>query len=47
MNVDVNVFQTCQKIAKTLMNEHKQTRVPGEPRDFVDCYLDRLDKVNH
>uniref|UniRef100_A0AAQ4Q291 Cytochrome P450, family 2, subfamily X, polypeptide 9 n=1 Tax=Gasterosteus aculeatus aculeatus TaxID=481459 RepID=A0AAQ4Q291_GASAC len=35
---------TCQKIAKTLMNEHKQTRVPGEPRDFVDCYLDRLDK---
>ncbi|XP_040018577.2 cytochrome P450 2F2 isoform X1 [Gasterosteus aculeatus] len=36
--------ETCQKIAKTLMNEHKQTRVPGEPRDFVDCYLDRLDK---
>uniref|UniRef100_G3NEA0 Uncharacterized protein n=1 Tax=Gasterosteus aculeatus aculeatus TaxID=481459 RepID=G3NEA0_GASAC len=37
--------ETCQKIAKTLMNEHKQTRVPGEPRDFVDCYLDRLDKA--
>ncbi|KAM6926509.1 cytochrome P450 2F2-like isoform 1-T2 [Lycodopsis pacificus] len=37
-------FETCQKIAISLMNEHKQTRVPGEPRDFVDCYLDRLDK---
>lgn len=22
-----------------------KTRVPGEPRDFVDCYLDELDKV--
>uniref|UniRef100_G3NEB4 Cytochrome P450, family 2, subfamily X, polypeptide 9 n=1 Tax=Gasterosteus aculeatus aculeatus TaxID=481459 RepID=G3NEB4_GASAC len=37
-------FKNVEKIAKTLMNEHKQTRVPGEPRDFVDCYLDRLDK---
>ncbi|KAM8893197.1 cytochrome P450 2F2-like [Spinachia spinachia] len=36
--------ETCQKIAKSLMNENKQTRVPGEPRDFVDCYLDQLDK---
>ncbi|XP_031730240.1 cytochrome P450 2F2-like isoform X2 [Anarrhichthys ocellatus] len=36
--------ETCQKIAISLMNEHKQTRVPGEPRDFVDCYLDWLDK---
>uniref|UniRef100_A0AAQ4Q905 Cytochrome P450, family 2, subfamily X, polypeptide 9 n=1 Tax=Gasterosteus aculeatus aculeatus TaxID=481459 RepID=A0AAQ4Q905_GASAC len=35
-------FKNVEKIAKTLMNEHKQTRVPGEPRDFVDCYLDRM-----
>ncbi|XP_013882437.1 cytochrome P450 2F2 [Austrofundulus limnaeus] len=27
-----------------LVNEHKSTRTPGEPRDFVDCYLDELDK---
>ncbi|XP_013881765.1 cytochrome P450 2J6 [Austrofundulus limnaeus] len=27
-----------------LVNEHKRTRTPGEPRDFVDCYLDELDK---
>ncbi|XP_074488113.1 cytochrome P450 2B4-like [Sebastes fasciatus] len=37
--------ETCQKLALSLLNEHKQTRVPGNPRDFVDCYLDRLDKV--
>ncbi|XP_072290785.1 cytochrome P450 2F3-like [Eucyclogobius newberryi] len=27
-----------------VINEHKKSRVPGEPRDFVDCYLDELDK---
>ncbi|XP_051807656.1 cytochrome P450 2F2-like [Acanthochromis polyacanthus] len=27
-----------------LLNEHKKTRVPGEPRDFIDSYLDELDK---
>ncbi|XP_023146683.2 cytochrome P450 2F2-like [Amphiprion ocellaris] len=26
------------------LNEHKKTRVPGEPRDFLDCYLDELEK---
>ncbi|XP_061629902.1 cytochrome P450 2F2-like [Phyllopteryx taeniolatus] len=34
----------CQKLAKGLLAEHKRTRVPGEPRDFLDCYLDELDK---
>lgn len=23
----------------------KQTRVPGKPQHFIDCYLDELDKV--
>lgn len=27
-----------------LITEHKKTRVPEEPRDFTDCYLDELDK---
>ncbi|XP_017294468.1 cytochrome P450 2F2 [Kryptolebias marmoratus] len=27
-----------------VVKEHKKSRVPGEPRDFVDCYLDELDK---
>ncbi|XP_044213790.1 cytochrome P450 2F2-like [Thunnus albacares] len=36
--------KTCQRIAKRVLAEHKNTRVPGEPRDFVDCYLDEMDK---
>ncbi|XP_060892884.1 cytochrome P450 2F2-like [Labrus mixtus] len=36
--------ETCQKLAKGLLAEHKKTRVPGDPRDFVDCYMDELDK---
>ncbi|CAK6970128.1 cytochrome P450 2F2-like [Scomber scombrus] len=35
---------TCQKIAKRVLAEHKRTRVNGEPRDFVDCYLEELEK---
>ncbi|XP_038560916.1 cytochrome P450 2C15-like [Micropterus salmoides] len=33
--------KTCQNLVKT---EHKKTRVPGEPRDFLDCYLDEMEK---
>ncbi|KAL3061966.1 hypothetical protein OYC64_009980 [Pagothenia borchgrevinki] len=36
--------KTCQALALPVVQEHKKTRVPGQPRDFVDCYLDRLDK---
>ncbi|XP_023277115.1 cytochrome P450 2F2-like [Seriola lalandi dorsalis] len=36
--------ETCQKLAVSVLTEHKKTRVPGEPRDFLDCYLDELDK---
>ncbi|XP_075898969.1 cytochrome P450 2J6-like [Nelusetta ayraudi] len=36
--------KTCKKLVKALFAEHKKTRVLGEPRDFVDCYLDELDK---
>ncbi|XP_033941388.1 cytochrome P450 2D15-like isoform X2 [Pseudochaenichthys georgianus] len=36
--------KTCQSLALPVVQEHKNTRVPGQPRDFVDCYLDRLDK---
>ncbi|KAA8590516.1 hypothetical protein FQN60_014450 [Etheostoma spectabile] len=37
-------LRTCQNLTIRLMKEHKETRVPGEPRDFVDCYLDEMDK---
>ncbi|KAF4094308.1 hypothetical protein AMELA_G00011540 [Ameiurus melas] len=33
-----------RKMTITMIKEHKATRVPGNPRDFVDCYLDELDK---
>ncbi|XP_029952743.1 cytochrome P450 2J6-like isoform X2 [Salarias fasciatus] len=41
-------FQKGLRNVETLLGglvaEHKKTRVPGEPRDFVDCYLDEMDK---
>ncbi|XP_073687965.1 cytochrome P450 2F2-like [Garra rufa] len=40
-------FDNVQKLKTmnlSLINEHMRTRVPGEPRDFIDCYLDELDK---
>ncbi|XP_015242701.1 PREDICTED: cytochrome P450 2J6-like [Cyprinodon variegatus] len=37
-------YKTCQNIVMELVTEHKKTRVPGEPRDFLDCYLDEVDK---
>ncbi|TRY54562.1 hypothetical protein DNTS_033418 [Danionella cerebrum] len=33
-----------QSMNLSLISEHKSTRVPGEPRDFIDCYLDELNK---
>ncbi|KAF5901978.1 cytochrome P450 2F2-like, partial [Clarias magur] len=26
-----------------MINKHKNTRIPGQPRNFVDCYLDELE----
>ncbi|XP_051807634.1 cytochrome P450 2F2-like isoform X8 [Acanthochromis polyacanthus] len=37
-------IKRCSVLARRLLNEHKKTRVPGEPRDFLDCYLDELEK---
>ncbi|KAI5608343.1 cytochrome P450, family 2, subfamily X, polypeptide 9 [Silurus asotus] len=38
--------QTLKQKAANMINQHKETRVPGQPRDFVDCYLDELDMKN-
>ncbi|KAG7468616.1 hypothetical protein MATL_G00145030 [Megalops atlanticus] len=27
-----------------IVNQHKTTRIPGQPRDLTDCYLDELEK---
>ncbi|AWP08863.1 putative cytochrome P450 2F2 [Scophthalmus maximus] len=37
-------FKTSQSFGLRLVAEHKKTRVQGEPRDFLDCYLDELVK---
>ncbi|XP_034032994.1 cytochrome P450 2F2-like [Thalassophryne amazonica] len=37
-------IETCQKISLRWVTEHKKTRIPEKPRDFVDCYLDEMDK---
>ncbi|KAK7916505.1 hypothetical protein WMY93_012266 [Mugilogobius chulae] len=35
---------TVKDIIIPIINEHKKNRVSGEPQDFVDCYLDELEK---
>ncbi|XP_062375522.1 cytochrome P450 2F2-like [Sardina pilchardus] len=35
---------TAKELCINLVEEHKKTRVPGEPRHFLDCYLDELEK---
>uniref|UniRef100_A0A3Q1F0R8 Cytochrome P450, family 2, subfamily X, polypeptide 9 n=1 Tax=Acanthochromis polyacanthus TaxID=80966 RepID=A0A3Q1F0R8_9TELE len=37
-------YSRCSGLVLRLLNEHKKTRVPGEPRDFLDCYLDEMEK---
>ncbi|XP_060782737.1 cytochrome P450 2D3-like [Neoarius graeffei] len=37
-----NIY-SLKKMTLTLIDEHKKTRVPGKPRDLLDCYLDELD----
>ncbi|KAF5897978.1 cytochrome P450 2F2-like [Clarias magur] len=37
-------YSTMKRMTIAMIKEHKTTRVPGNPRDLVDCYLDELDK---
>lgn len=44
----IKTFYSCQmadEMYSEFLAENKKTRVPGEPRHFIDCYLDELDKV--
>ncbi|XP_029993531.1 cytochrome P450 2F2-like [Sphaeramia orbicularis] len=34
----------CQRLSINLVTEHKRPEFPGKPRDFIDCYLDELEK---
>ncbi|KAI4885973.1 hypothetical protein NFI96_033066 [Prochilodus magdalenae] len=37
-------FENIRKMNGNMVNKHKPKRVPGKPQNFVDCYLDELDK---
>ncbi|KAI4884375.1 hypothetical protein NFI96_000285 [Prochilodus magdalenae] len=37
-------FEVLKKMIGSMVNKHKSSRVPGKPENFVDCYLDELDK---
>uniref|UniRef100_A0A4W5QH13 Cytochrome P450, family 2, subfamily X, polypeptide 9 n=1 Tax=Hucho hucho TaxID=62062 RepID=A0A4W5QH13_9TELE len=42
-----NVFHTFYQMKehiKKVVTKHKNSRVAGEPRDLLDCYLDQIDK---
>ncbi|XP_071755036.2 cytochrome P450 2C3-like [Centroberyx gerrardi] len=41
------VFKNCRNLkmhTRAIVDQHKLTRVPGLPRDVVDCYLDEMEK---
>ncbi|XP_035765852.1 cytochrome P450 2J6-like [Neolamprologus brichardi] len=37
-------MEIYKNLSRRMVSEHRETRVPGEPRDFLDCYLDELEK---
>uniref|UniRef100_A0A3P9CH19 Cytochrome P450, family 2, subfamily X, polypeptide 9 n=1 Tax=Maylandia zebra TaxID=106582 RepID=A0A3P9CH19_9CICH len=44
-NRSVRLPGIYKNLSRRMVSEHRETRVPGEPRDFIDCYLDELEKV--
>uniref|UniRef100_H3CMS2 Cytochrome P450, family 2, subfamily X, polypeptide 9 n=1 Tax=Tetraodon nigroviridis TaxID=99883 RepID=H3CMS2_TETNG len=36
--------ETIENLVEGVIAEHKKTRISGDPRDFVDCYFDELNK---
>uniref|UniRef100_A0A4W4EQ96 Cytochrome P450, family 2, subfamily X, polypeptide 9 n=1 Tax=Electrophorus electricus TaxID=8005 RepID=A0A4W4EQ96_ELEEL len=37
-------YRTVKQMVTDMINKHNTTRLLGEQRDFVDCYLDQLNK---
>ncbi|KAM4614570.1 cytochrome P450 2J6-like isoform 1-T4 [Discoglossus pictus] len=37
-------IQTFFGFLRKVLEEHKRSMVPGEPRDFIDCYLEELNQ---
>lgn len=38
-------FTELQVFISEQIPQHQQTQQPGEPRDFIDCFLDQMEKV--
>lgn len=41
-------FASIDKLKDFIMDkieEHRETMDPGSPRDYIDCFLNRLDQV--
>ncbi|CAB1344825.1 unnamed protein product [Coregonus sp. 'balchen'] len=38
-------FNQMKEHIKKVVTKHKSSRVAGEPRDLLDCYLDQIDKI--
>lgn len=36
--------RSSKKMTENLISEQRRTRVPGQPRHFLDCYLDEVEK---
>ena len=39
-------YHTIKMHVLDLVNEHRATHTPKEPRDLIDSYLDEVDKVS-
>ncbi|XP_046897326.1 cytochrome P450 2B4-like isoform X2 [Hypomesus transpacificus] len=39
------IYNSVKEHTQKVVLEHKKSRVPGKPRDLIDCYLDQLDKT--
>ncbi|XP_072006116.1 cytochrome P450 2J4-like isoform X2 [Engystomops pustulosus] len=38
--------KTVNSFLHEVLMEHRRTRVPGEPRDYIDCYLDEINTAH-
>ena len=38
-------YNILKEMAVDQVSQHKNSWVPGEPRDLIDCYLDEMEKV--
>uniref|UniRef100_A0A8C2ZAQ5 Cytochrome P450 n=1 Tax=Cyclopterus lumpus TaxID=8103 RepID=A0A8C2ZAQ5_CYCLU len=41
-----NIYGEIMDLIKTEVNQHKEDWNPSEPRDFIDCYLNEIQKVD-